>query len=571
MSEGSQPVGRVLGTDHSTPLEWWVAVGPESYLQLGDTVQVRTQVSEVGEVRISGIVDLVRSMHEGAQFESDVFLTSEGVLPDQVARSAHVFTTRVEPEYWVPPRPGDEVRRVRGADREEALHFDQMDRKLVAGQTRDRETAYIDFDYLNGNKGAHVNISGISGVATKTSYASFLLYSLFESDLLGAEAPNTKAVVFNVKGEDLLFLDKPNAELDEEEEERYEEMGLEPGPFGSVGLWAPAESGGGAEVPATGTRQRDVTPYFWTVNDVVRKNLLRYLFIEAGDERSQIADLVARVESALDSAADDVPSDPGTVSVPSTDGSGRRKIEDFADLCEYVESRLRTEDRQWTGGMHGNTVSAFIRRLRSARFHVGQLIRGREAPDPERHRIDWSENQLSVIDIHNLHSRAQRFVVGTTITRLLEEKERKGTARPLVFLVLDELNKYAPASGWSPIKEVLLDIAERGRSLGLILIGAQQTASEVENRVVSNCAIRVVGRLDPAEAARKEYGWLTDTAQDRSKLLRPGHMMIQQPHLPVPLEVSFPFPAWATRKQEVGTAEAGDDGDPFAAFEQGEE
>ena len=36
-----------------------------------------------------------------------------------------------------------------------------------------------------------------------------------------------------------------------------------------------------------------------------------------------------------------------------------------------------------------------------------------------------------------------------------------------MFLVLDELNKYAPREGRSPIKEVLLDIAERGRSLGV--------------------------------------------------------------------------------------------------------
>ena len=43
---------------------------------------------------------------------------------------------------------------------------------------------------------------------------------------------------------------------------------------------------------------------------------------------------------------------------------------------------------------------------------------------------------------------------------------------------------------------MLLDIAERGRSLGVILIGAQQTASEVERRIVVNSAIKVVGRLD---------------------------------------------------------------------------
>ena len=97
------------------------------------------------------------------------------------------------------------------------------------------------------------------------------------------------------------------------------------------------------------------------------------------------------------------------------------------------------------------------------------------------------------MDIHNLHDRAKRFVVGIVLRRMFEDKERTGTPKPLVFVVLDELNKYAPREGWSPIKEVLLDISERGRSLGVILIGAQQTASEVERRIVGNCAFRVVG------------------------------------------------------------------------------
>ncbi len=42
--------------------------------------------------------------------------------------------------------------------------------------------------------GLHVNISGISGVATKTTYASFLLYRLFHSKVLGEDALSTKAL-----------------------------------------------------------------------------------------------------------------------------------------------------------------------------------------------------------------------------------------------------------------------------------------------------------------------------------------------------------------------------------------
>src|SRR5262249_57076842 len=118
--------------------------------------------------------------------------------------------------------------------------------------------------------------------------------------------------------------------------------------------------------------------------------------------------------------------------------------------------------------------------------------------------------------------RAQPFGVGVTLRTEFERKERSGTAKPLLYVVLDELNKYAPREGTSPIKEVLLDIAERGRSLGVVLIGAQQTASEVERRIVANSAVRVVGRLDPAEASRPEYGFLPPAQRQPAPLAKPG-------------------------------------------------
>ena len=185
-------------------------------------------------------------------------------------------------------------------------------------------------------------------------------------------------------------------------------------------------------------------------------------------------------------------------------------------------------------------------------------------PRPERNRIR-RERQVTVVDIHNLNDRAKRFVVGVVLRTAFEDKEKRGAARPCLYVVLDELNKYAPREGSSPIKEILLDVAERGRSLGIILIGAQQTASEVERRIIANSAIRVVGRLDSAEAGRDEYGWLPGALRQRSTILKPGTMVVSQPELPIPVVLEFPFPAWATRPGEAApaTAAAGVTADPF--------
>src|SRR5262245_15158828 len=110
-------------------------------------------------------------------------------------------------------------------------------------------------------RGDLASISGVSGVATKTSYATFLLYGLFHSEALGLEAPNTRALIFNVKGEDLLWLDRPNARLRDEDRRAYERLGLPAGPFQSVGLFAPVRRRSDIPMPDTGSRHDGVTPY----------------------------------------------------------------------------------------------------------------------------------------------------------------------------------------------------------------------------------------------------------------------------------------------------------------------
>jgi DNA helicase HerA-like ATPase len=558
----SEAIGRVLGTLDAMPLEFWVAVEEGQYLQLDDVVEVATPLPDGTEIRLFGVVDLVRARHEGARFDSDVFLVERGVLPATVAHAAHVKVTRVEPEIFVPPRPGQEVRRAKGLRRDQALFFDGMERKVPIGLSRDGEPVFANLDFLDGSRGAHVNISGISGVATKTSYATFLLHSLFTSGALGGDAANTHALVFNVKGEDLLFLDQPNAKLRDEDRAAYAKLGLPAESFASTQFLAPVRKGSAERLPATGSRGEGVQAFFWTIREVVTERLLRFLFAEADDAASQLSFVVDRIEAKLASAA----AAKGGAKDPWIEIEGQR-IETFEALVEALTEREEGQEHslaeQWAYPAAPGTVAAFERRLHAAARHVGHLIRGKDVGKRDAHLLDWRRKQMSVVDIHALHDRAKRFVVGAVLKRMFEEKESLGTPRPLVFVVLDELNKYAPREGTGPIKEVLLDISERGRSLGIVLLGAQQTASEVEGRIVANAALRVVGRLDAAEAERPEYGFLTSAGRGRAGILKPGTMIVLQPEIPAPLLVRFPFPAWATRKSEVrGPATA----DPFAGF-----
>ncbi|MFB7560472.1 ATP-binding protein [Streptomyces brevispora] len=547
--DAAEEVGKVAGTEDSTPLKFHVALSPDAYLQLDDVVSTRREIPGRGTVVTSGVVTEVVARHEGAAFGSDVFLIADGILPANVQEIAEVTTTRVDPECYVPPRPGEVAIRAAGAARDAALYFDRMDARVPAGIGRDGEPIYLNLEFLDGTRGAHVSISGISGVATKTSFALFLMHSLFTSGALGARAVNAKALIFSVKGEDLLFIDQPNTRLDGELSAAYAQLGLSARPFASAGFYAPPLPGDTTGRPHVTGRTSGVTAFWWTLAEFCERELLPYVFADVEDEKNQYTIVVYQVTSQLRRDAQPAGND-GAVTI---EGNILRTWPDLIDfICNKVTDDVTRSD--WAGPAIGlGTVNAFVRRLRSSQRPLGPLLRGdlsTVTEHPVSHSIDTSQQQVTVVDLHNLPERAQRFVVGVVLAAETARKEQAGPGG-LLFTMVDELNKYAPREGSSPIKDVLLDIAERGRSLGIILIGAQQTASEVERRIVSNSSIKIVGRLDAAEASRPEYGFLPTSQRQRATLARPGTMFISQPEIPVPLAVEFPFPAWATRLSEV--------------------
>ncbi len=472
-----------------SPLEFTVQVGERAELALGELVCASREIGHWGNVHFYGVVD-------------EVDLTGDYL--------AHVRVTRIEPDVFFPPQPGSPVVPATGRAGEIALHFDEMRTTIPAGSLSYSRLNYLlNLDFLNGDKGAHVNIAGISGVATKTSYALFLLYSLFHS----VAADTSRGIVFNVKGDDLLHLHRGNKLLKPSERDRYESLGLPCGPFRDVDYY-------GAEGP------------LWSLREFAERELIRYFFTEA-DQSGAIEFCVDRLAELLKEAATESP--PGELVL------GRTRMESLAQLCKAI-CGTEDDDSYWFEGAATNTRRAVVRRLKGATNHVKGLV-------GSTGRLNF-DRQLSVIDLHRLSDKAKSFVVGSVLQSLFAERE-KAESPMTTYLVLDELNKYAPRQASGPIRQMLLDVAERGRSLGIILIGAQQTASQVEERVVGNAAVRVVGRLECSEAEDSSYGWLTPVLRQRATMLKPGNMLIAQPQVPVPILIRFPFPAWATRRSEA--------------------
>ena len=586
-------IGLVDGSTDSDSRTFHVVLDSDTVVQLDDLVAVATELPGGDQVTHYGIVTELFSRLEGAEYPSDTGRFADNTLPAEHVRRAEVRVLRVVPERFVSPHAGSSVVAAVGEDRALALFEDEMKRgKLALGLDAGGSPVHADMRFVDGRSGGHVSISGISGVATKTSYALFLLYQLLETpagiELLGGRAKreNVRALVFNTKGEDLLHIDRSNSEFaaksdaggERDPRKQWEALGVgEPGPFKSVRLYAPRASGAtGSAVPAVKSRNTaDVEAYGWTPEQFVRQQLLQFCFTSEDERSTQVGfveqqfriELLRRLRRlAGDSTgavviANTVPSDTGynpdrlAAREPEEESAGKGQlIRDFGDFVELVEQIASSEDddvpRQWFGHTQRGTQQAFFRRILRLRKHIGPLIGCGLTP------VSRENARMHVVDISTLHNDAQRFVVGALLNEVWDEKQGSGR-EPLRFVVLDELNKYAPAQGYSPLKELLVDIAERGRSLGVLLVGAQQAASAVAPALPRNASIKVAGRLDAGES--DAYRFLTALLRDRASRFMPGTMVVSQPVVPEPIPVRFPFPPFATNSDEAAVDEEADE------------
>lgn len=578
-----QFIGLVDGSEESDSRTFHVVLEPEALVQLDELLAVTTELPDGTTVVHYGIVTELRSRLEGAELSSDTARVANRELPAQLVRRAEVRSLRTVPERFVAPHAGTPVIRAQGEHRRLGLFEDQMEQQLPIGLDLTGQPVHADMRFVDGRAGGHVSISGISGVATKTSYALFLLYQLLETprglELLGGRpgVAATRALIFNTKGEDLLHIDRPNSRFESQEGagEQWAQLGVEsPRPFKSVALYAPRQDGEGDHAIAD-IRTRptgEVNAYGWTPEQFVRLQLLQFCFTAEDERNTQVGFVeqaarlallrrLRRLEGDESGAIVIIPEpSPGESSnvdrlggrVPPAVAAGAgRVVRSFSDLIDVFDDVLAQDDeflnKEWFGGAAMGTRQAFIRRLIKLRRRIGRLVSCGVSP------VSLENHRVHVVDISRLHDDAQRFVVGAMLDAVWTEKQ--GTGRlPLRFVVLDELNKYAPATGFSPLKELLVDIAERGRSLGVLLVGAQQAASAVAPALPRNASLKVAGRLDAGES--DTYRFLSPALRERATRFMPGTMVVSQPVVPEPIPIRFPWPPYATNPEEAAVDEA---------------
>ena len=396
--------------------------------------------------------------------------------------------------------------------------------------------------FLLGSEGAHLNISGISGLAAKTSYAMFLVKSIQDTYAKFYDEDDSVAfVLFNVKGRDLMAIDLPNTELDSATINEYEKLELSPDPFKQVKYYVQLYDNKKAKHSSYLSRE-DVDSY-----EKSRK-LKKYGYVYSDDKES-IEMMFANVE------------DPNQTMESIVSKIIDENDPDFKNLETWGEFLEAVGDNSKKGGSGSKGEISVLswrkfKRIVSKALSDDMFVQRVNENNNECRLADElkhiKKNEVHVIDIAKLPEDKQAFVFGDALKtiynlKLGEYDNDDGVSPPSrIVIFIDELNKYAssdvPKS--SPILRQILDVIERGRSLGVILFGAEQFRSAIHKRVTGNCATHAYGRTNSIETASGDYKSLPITYRNILTRLSQGEYLIQNPVFRSLLKIRFPKPIY---------------------------
>lgn len=457
-------------------------------------------------------------------------------------------------KIYIPVRDGSSVRLANREEVSKALGLSNVKNPLPCGyiqmysydaDEKVRLPVHFNGQFLIGPEGAHLNISGISGLAAKTSYAMFLLKGIQHKMLIREEEKLVKKesvafVVINVKGRDLLSLDKPPAaeQFTEEDGNIYKELGIEPTPFEKVKYYYPHDTLDFSNTYA----QKSL------VNDQIHEgNGFKFKYTYEDD--------IDSLDLMLANIDDPTGTMESVCNYIQTLQANFGKIRDWDSFREEVDKHCQVGSGKKQTEIMVQSWRKFKRVI--ARSIKNPMFTRRVVPEKNEVRLSTAlskiqKNEVHVVDIAKLDENLQSFVFGDVIRsiynlklgQISEVEEDKIPSKIIVFI--DELNKYAgtdlPKN--SQILRQIIDIAERGRSLGIILFSAEQFKSAIHDRVKGNCSTHAYGRTNAIEVSKKDYSYIPHVYKNMMIRLSQGEYIVQNPVFNSPLHIHFPRPIY---------------------------
>lgn len=557
-------IGKVLATEKnpSTMEEFYFWTKPEMILNPFDVVKV----DHINNSVTYGVVEEISHITDTANFISD-YISSDFGDVDTTPITHRIGMNYVKARIvgntgnlYIPVLNGRAVRMAGRDEVAEALGLSQIRHPIPCGYLEmyqgaaddERVKLRVDMDarFLIGPEGAHLNISGISGLAAKTSYAMFLMKGIQDKCLAAEcneEDEDVAFVIFNVKGRDLLAIDEPNEFENEAEKQEtlalYKDLKMSATPFQNVHYYYPY-----SDNRAWNTHlDPDAVEYNIASG---RAHMYKYEYRYDKDNLDLMFASIDDPAQTMDSILSYIISNRGEFG----------KLEDWSAFLEEVH-------KCGTAGTSGDkeiTVQSwrkFERIVKKSIYRNNMFSNIRD----DSHDVRISEalrrikkNEVHVIDIAKLNDDMQGFVFGDAVRAIYDlqlgqySADDEYTPPSKIVIFIDELNKYAstdtPKS--SPILRQVLDVAERGRSLGIILFAAEQFKSNIHTRVTGNCSTFAFGRTNAIEIAKKDYSFIPSVYKSMMSRLKQGEYIIQNPVFRSLLSVKFPKPIYKQFKSK---------------------
>jgi hypothetical protein len=159
--------------------------------------------------------------------------------------------------------------------------------------------------------------------------------------------------------------------------------------------------------------------------------------------------------------------------------------------------------------------------------------------------------QLTMVDIDKATPQQKRAIVSLIRRDVQDQLDRRIADVDNVLIIADELNKFAPRSAANEaIKEVkndIVDMAERGRSIGTALLGIEQYPSKIARSVTENVATMAYSRLRMTEMGDRLFKTLSDEKKETVTRLEAGFMMIDFDNFQQPVLTRYPRPPCAQK------------------------
>ena len=520
-------------------------------------------VEHVRGSKTYGVVEEISHITDSESFLGEYFSNDFGsldVVPNTERVGMNFVLARVvknTQNIYIPVQNGQRVSLGDRKDIEEALGLDEVKNKTVCGYLQMYEgvdgaevdlPVYVNSDFLIGPEGAHLNISGISGLATKTSYAMFLLNALQQKYMTDKEKKSVAYIFLNVKGRDLLTIDQPGQPLSDFDKAMYKDMGLEEKPFQNVRYFYPY---GGRD-----TIKSYVRPEVFDAQcKAKRAKKFKFSFNEDKENLDLLFSNVDDPTQTMESIINFIVSEQKPFNSVDTWDSMLEAVQEMGEKGGSAASK-EISVMSWRK----------FKRIVKKSISIDRMFTDEVRPDNDEVRLESAirgikPNEVFVVDVAKQDENMQAFVFGAVmqaVTRLklgdfdedMTAEERKQVPDRIVLFV-DELNKYAASDApkSSPILRLLLDIAERGRSLGIVLFSAEQFKSSIHKRVSGNCSTHAYGRTNSVEVSDKTYSFVPNTYKNMMTRLKQGHYIIQNPVFHSLLKVRFPMPLY---KQDKG-------------------